>query len=641
MKTGRKTEEFTARMLFILIHAGLILLLAVYAVMLFADASSWLSGWSIVKALFSTYNPLSYTILTGAGAKIAWLVILLYGALSLLTTYVLTPETEHSFLRRSGGFTAVLTAGLILLFLFFFSDSRGFIQTCSLGGLISVLFSYAAFFRSSPERTRAASDFIISIFFALFLFFTLNVYAGRTNIIMDVSSSQFYSLSEPTIKMIDSLERKIKIYVILQASPIRKGLIYDYTKKLLSQVENRTDQITVEYIPPRSGKAETLIRKYNIRSDEAVIFESGEKSKAIPVDPSGNPLAVFAAEETHHPGMDRSIREIEAYKGEYIFFLTINEITSERKKELLFIEGHGERSVTGFEADSLTELSEELTKLNYTVLTKRLKQGEIPVADALVIAGPTVSFLDWEVEAIRRYLKETNGSLIYFAEPIIRDSWVEEAGLAPLLEEYGIKLHNAAVIWYSKKYRGYFDDLKTDSYEIHPITAPFTNEEVYFKTSRPVSEGSTVEPTMKSSLLVLKAPSTDQDMWGETRVGRSVRTIAKDEKDIRPPIGLAAVSGPKKVGNKYFETPRIIVLGDVDIATNRYFRKLNNSNFLINCFNWTLEQEQVEKIPPKNFEFIKIDVSDNVMSGVFNLIVVGIPGFFLLFGIIVLIRRKS
>ena len=100
------------------------------------------------------------------------------------------------------------------------------------------------------------------------------------------------------------------------------------------------------------------------------------------------------------------------------------------------------------------------------------------------------------------------------------------------------------------------------------------------------------------------------------------------------------VSGPRKIGENIFKTPRIVAVGDVDIISNNNLTKNNNLNIVLNSFNWALNPEDVEKIPPKNYEYIKLEVSDEVMSGIWQLVIIGIPGFILLFGLLVLVRRR-
>jgi len=646
MKKNLTVFKYLRRLEFVLIHTGLMLILSGLAVMLYVDADSWTGWFSIVKALFSGYESSSYTILLDRGVLTGW--ILLICSLSL---HIFIPRHERKtdsydlldfvYIIAWWAVTAIV-ALLIIIFILTIKKFGSLVQIVHILMIINALWGYVIYLKRCDQKTRAAADFTVSISMFMIIFVIINFYFHKHNTILDASSAQYYTLGDKTRTLVTNLKKKVKVYAIIMSNQHRKGMIYDYTTKLFTQINNLTDSIDIEFVKPRSTKAIEILRRYNItQQNEAIIYECGANTKAIPIDTTGAPLAVLKEEQMQHPLMNRSVPEIKAYKGENSFYLAINEVTSEKRKEIIFIDGHGERSITEYTNESLTSLDKELTNLNYITHTKRLQQGELPNADALVIAAPQHAYLDWEIELIQRYLKEKNGGLIYLAEPIYADFSVSEAGLAPILEEYGIIINNDRITSYHNKSKTYTPRISTDLYAMHPITKAFTNEQVYMTTARSLNSSTCRVLSMKPEELISITSAIDKKIWGETRFGRKLKSNHFDQNDTAPPLRLVVTSGPRVSSGSAFQTPRIAVIGDVDIAANYLIYKGNNKDFLLNCINWSLNQEKVELIAPKNFEFIRVNVDNELMSSIFDMIVISIPGFILLFGALVLVRRRS
>jgi len=638
MKRIQTVSRHFLRASLVFLHLGLFLLFAGYAVMLFVDARAWHGYGSFFRALFFTYAPAGHAVLLDPAVTAGWAFISLGGALSVFTVVFLLKRRTLPPFRQAADAVLVFAPMLVLGLLMFFRESKPAVQAVSLAGLAAVCVAFFLHVRTLPSKMRGASDFAVSVACACVLFLMANVYAYRHDVIFDVSSARFYSLSPVTKKMLAGLDKKVKVYVVLYRLRTRKGLIYEYTKKLFDQVTNLTDNVTVQFLEPFSRKAERLRKRYGITEyHEALIFECGERTKAVPVSEDGRPLAVLKEKDRRASFLDEKAPEIEAYKGENVFYLAVNEVTSERKQQIIFLEGHGERSITEYTPYSLSELSNELSRLNYVVLTASLRQGEVPVCDTLVIAGPRTKFADWEVELIKRFLRERNGSLIYFAEPILKDYSVSEAGLAGLMSSYGIDMQNDFIILYAEQLKTHLPEISSDTYGYHPITKSFTNERVLMTSVRSLREGTCSDPRMDVVSLLAVTSGLHYTLWGETRLGLKTRSVQLDARDHTSPFDIIMLAGPREK----FDTPRIIVFGDVDVASNKLLRKGNNKRFLLNCFNWSLRRKEVDVVEPRKFDYIKIDVSDELMANIAYLVVVCLPGFILLYGVLVLIRRRA
>lgn len=643
MSPAHPAVKWLRRLDFFLRHAGLVVIAAGIAVMLWNDVRGWTGPLDALLALVAPATPRALCVLADPGVVIGWCLVAIAGALTVFQKYYLLPGGRRIPVERAADAVTIAVPALAVIITLVLGPASAALAPAVSAGFCLVLLAYGVHVRRSDDRLRGAADFTMSIILACLVFLIVNVFAYRHRLILDASSARYYTLSDTTRNLLDSLPGKVKVYVILWATDTRKGLVVDYTRKLFDQITNYTDKVSVEYVPPRSSKADQILGRYNLVNAyaEAVIFECGDRSKAIPVEPSGVPLAVLAEADLPGPMEDQRPPEVKAYKGENVFYLALNEVTAARQKEILFLEGHGERGLTEHTLQGLTFLEGDLTKLNHLVHSYTLRQGEVPVADTLVIAGPTARFMDWEVDLIRRYLAERNGGLIYLAEPILGEKGVAEAGLAPLLAGYGLAIHDDFILLYVNQYQSFMGEFSTSVYAAHPITRAFKNEQVNLTSSRSVAAGTCPVPTMSAMDLVTIAAGKNYRIWGETRYGLRQKDYTLDDQDTKPPLNLAAVAGGREVRGVSFATPRIAVIGDVDMAANSMYRSGNNQHFLLNCFNWALKNENVEIIPPKDYEFIRVDVSDELMAGMWHLVVLGLPGFILLFGILVLIRRRA
>ena len=123
------------------------------------------------------------------------------------------------------------------------------------------------------------------------------------------------------------------------------------------------------------------------------------------------------------------------FKGEQQFTSTITSLLEGKVSRVYFTEGHGEHSVQDVSSAAGYGVVGELLK-NDNVETANLnlgQKGEVPPdADAVVIAGPSISFSPIEVDALDKYLA-ANGKLLILLDPYVT------SGLDNLLKRYGLK----------------------------------------------------------------------------------------------------------------------------------------------------------------------------------------------------------
>ena len=113
--------------------------------------------------------------------------------------------------------------------------------------------------------------------------------------------------------------------------------------------------------------------------------------------------------------------QVGAFKGEQKFTSTIASLIEGKTAKVYFTEGHGEHPLQdtntaqgyGFAATSLKQDNVETANLNLASLS------DVPAdADAVVIAGPSISFSMVEIQALDKYL-QNNGKLFILLDPYV------------------------------------------------------------------------------------------------------------------------------------------------------------------------------------------------------------------------------
>ena len=162
------------------------------------------------------------------------------------------------------------------------------------------------------------------------------------------------------------------------------------------------------------------------------------------------------------------------FKGEQQLTAAIIGLVEGKAAKIYFTEGHGEHSVQdvntpqgyGTVAALLKNDNVEIQNLNIA------QKGEIPSdADAVVIAGPSISFSAVEAQALDKYLSN-NGKLLILLDPYVT------LGLDDLLNKYGLKYEDDLVLYRGTTATGSqmtvpLAAIYQGGFSSHPITTKF------------------------------------------------------------------------------------------------------------------------------------------------------------------------
>lgn len=366
----------------------------------------------------------------------------------------------------------------------------------------------------------------------------------------------------------------------------------------------------------------------------------GEINKMV--DLSREPLRLIM--ELQYKGHRAFLRtfESETWPSQPVIAASIRRLVRAHMPQLIYTTGHyerspwrnGEREFGSHTNDKLN--SKSLINLGFDIDTLSVFNNEIPTAAAaLIVADPKSHLENIEQERIIRFL-EDGGNALFYAEP------GKQQMLNPVLSKLGVNLEAGILVKpYNNTDVDYFEGVMTKAGNymagerymqifqrtgkrgasaIFPGTSVLTYQEV---------NGFKIEPivTVKS----------DEKAWVER--GRFVADSAApvfsiNDGDVRSDEYVLGIKMSRIINGK---EQRIVIVGDADFMSPRSVNGATISNGL---YSWLVYNEY----PVYTKEVIPLDVfltiGKNTGKLIWSIYVYVLPGFLLLGGGILLIRRK-
>lgn len=509
-------------------------------------------------------------------------------------------------------------AGFICLFLYMLSQWRDIIK----------LFS--------TRQTRYGSLALSSIVLVLGILTAINYIASRQNRRWDLTAAKQFTLSDQTIRILETLEGPAKILVFDREND------FDRLRMRLVEYENVTDQVSVAYID--IDKQPSLARQYQVQTYGTVVFEYQDRVERV----------VANTEQ------DLTNALIKAIEG--------------TERTVYFVQGHGERNVRSAERDGYNAIGNALGLDNFLIETLVLAQQPQVPADAsmIVIAGPKTDLFEGEIETLQQYL-ERGGKVLFLVDPSAELESVQKVNIRNLLRRWGVTLGDDIVVDGSAMGQLLGTDASVPvaaDYPSHPITDRFN-----VLTAFPLARSVEPTPNETSNLITEAFLQTGSQSWAETDIARLTQTseveLQENQGDRPGPvtIGVAVTSAISRstteTGNvtlseqgestvapeptsdastllesaanpsgdaQNIET-RLVVVGDSDFAANYSLGIQGNRDLFLNIANWLTQQENLVAIRPREPEDRRITLTADQQLRIFWLSVFMIPGVILGTGI--------
>lgn len=459
------------------------------------------------------------------------------------------------------GAAALVLGGLVYLI---GGDLSLWVFGCVIAGVAGIGFwiwgapgEFQAWMTGRQTRFGTTSILVTILFVGFVVFMYLLV--DRSNITVDLTAPQKYSLNRPTLDAIDSLEAQgyhVRIVGFFSSETLREQESADIL--LRQYVAEGNGAIQVEYVDP--NEEPDVARRFGYQSGYdgdlflEILTPDGE------INPDALPLYLGDPDE-------RSITT---------GLLTV---ASAGTFKVYFTTGHAELDLSRTDETGISRLRVSLTDQGIIVeplnLMEVAETGIPADASAVLIVGARTRFNETEVQLIADYI-ERGGRVGIFTDPPVIDTVSTptntflEAG-SPfaeyLLSEFGIEVKDEVVIetrsTLGSEYAPIVDQVGT-----HEILDGVQNVQIVLYFARPME----IVDDQSSSWVRTPLLFSSEASFGESDL-EGLRTEMQPEysvgDDTPGPLTMA-VAARRSVEMQSDIQPRLVIIGDSDAFSNEF-----------------------------------------------------------------------
>ena len=480
----------------------------------------------------------------------------------------------------------------------------------------------------SPGRKWSiAFDVVLRTVVVLAVVAMVNYLGSRYPYRRNLSSQTRLELSPRTFSILKSVTNEVKVTLYYD----KEDGLYSSISALLNEYRAINSHITVQtadYIRDATT-AQQVKSAYKLSSaadkseKNVVIFDCQGRTKIVP----GSALADYTLEEVNPK--DREFRKkLVAFKGEMMFTSMLLGVTSPKPLNAYFLQGHGEHQV-----DSADEVSGYLKfagilQQNYIRVATLSLLGTNPVpadCNLLIIAGPTTTIPDAELEKVEKYLEE-GGRLLALFSPLERS---RESGLERIVAHWGVSVDSGAVRDPDQSERG--SDVVVSAFTRHPVVNPVLGSGIQLILPRPVRAA---KPESREA----DAPKVEEVAF----TGEHSFISGNPQQTGRFPVMAVVEKGAVRGVVTERGTTRILVVGDSMLFGNGRIEKWANRDFANCAVNWLLDRTQLlEGLGPKPVTELRINMTQAQLQNVEWILLAALPGAVLLLGVLVWAGRRK
>jgi ABC-type uncharacterized transport system involved in gliding motility auxiliary subunit len=292
--------------------------------------------------------------------------------------------------------------------------------------------------------------------------------------------------------------------------------------------------------------------------------------------------------------------------------------------------GHGERALDDLSGGGLSRLRDLLERDGHRLVDADLLAGDdVGGCDVVVVAAPTGTMSAETERAVARWVDD-DGRLLLLTDPISSVPVLDR-----LLAEVGLRIDPGIVL------EGDGDnvvggDVAAPIVTRYPSASPITRG--LAPTFFPVVQGIAVDEDAADHATVTVIATTSETSYLE----RDPAEPDFDPGDDRPgPIPVAASVDRSRVEGADVVRTRVVVVGDVDFATNDAIGQAGNAQLLRQTVAWLAETEDLLAISPNLPADRPLRLTDARLAYARAVTVVGVPALFLLAGLLMWAIRRS
>ncbi len=405
---------------------------------------------------------------------------------------------------------------------------------------------------SARRSTRLGANSILMVVLVSTILIIVNFLAARHSIRWDLSENQNFTLAPQTYRILRTLPHDVKVTVFTR----EKDPGFQAYKERLESYRQASAKLTVEFVDPE--RQPKVAQSYGIFRTDTAIFES-----------NGQTIRVTAPSEVELTG-------------------ALIRISKDAKKRIVFLEGHGERSLEDKERTGLSSAKEALGKQGYVIGTlSLLKESTVPDDTAvLVLAGPRHTVTPEEQARIHAYV-DKGGHFLALIDP-------DTADPGPLLAHWGLGAGPGVLVDLQDRLaQGDLTVLLVRTFTEHEITRDLTAAVLF-----PLARHITFDEQAGKDWDYIPLARTSANSWAETNLQGRVVSL-NEQEDVKGPLPMVAALTPKRTPEEGQARPAIVVIGNSTFATNAFINFPGNSDFFLHTIGWLAEERDLISIAPK------------------------------------------
>lgn len=430
------------------------------------------------------------------------------------------------------------------------------------------------------ERLTNILHLVLLIAVALLIGFL----STRYGFVYDFSSSRRASLSEPSTKLLESMQGPIEI--VSYARP--QGYLREALKDFIARYQRVKPNLSLRFVDPDADP--DAMRKANVQIDGELELHYNGRTKRV---------KVFTEEEVSS---------------------ALLRLSRERERLVAFLEGEGERKPAGVANADLGQFGATLKQRGIRSVNLALATtGKAPDnLDLLVIANPRVALSGPSAMAILDYL-ERGGNLLWLLEPD------EENGLDVLAEALSIRVLPGVIVDGAGQAFGIEDPsfVAVTRYPNHAIDKDFDLGTLF---PQPVALAQLAPPKWDFKPILQSSAQS----WNETghipKAGEAAGDVHYDGKDgeLAGPLdfGFSLTRLSPRPG---IREQRVVVIGDGDFLSNSYLGNGGNRDFGTRLFDWLLADDALIDVPEASAKDRTISLSDTAKGFIGFGVLLGLP----------------
>ena len=480
------------------------------------------------------------------------------------------------------------------------------------------------------RRLLARLKFLVPAAALLAAAIAINQWALAHPMRWDLTSAGVYSIGPQTERVLDALQQPVAVTFFYD---LRSKEMND-ARALLEQYAARSRQLTVRSFDPALAPAEAM--RQQVQFAGTAIFETA--------GPAGRRVVVNGGSEAD---FTNGLIRVTATGDHAVCFTDGHaeadpmSLKSHDHFEADMGSGHshstGGRALVVHERHGMGMARDALRTLGYSVRAVTLVAGPSPLASCtvVVIAGPQTAFVAAEVAQLQAFAA-AGGRLVALVDPF------NDSGLGALFADFGLKLEHRLVL---DDQSHYWTDAATpavSTYPRHKITRnlaltffPGAASLVPLRTAGGAEVRLTplVQTSDSARSEALPPDAGKPDVGLQTLAVLASRTLGEVDKMVDKSSAKAGAKPDDK-------RAELILVGDVDFATNSFFHVLGNGALFLNAVSYLADQQQLIDITPRQYELPRVQMTNAQMRATFVLSTVVLPLAALALSVFVWWRRR-